>query len=95
MKKHFIPTSEILKLYSNTIHNNNSLSEGISMHSLGQWLKVKTKDEFVVVPRAFVIALMNVVIVIKDRNLFQDIDDTCVFEKINSQWNLKQMKSWL
>lgn len=39
-----IPRSEILKLYE-------SCTSSISPHSIGQWLKSKTDNQYVVVPR--------------------------------------------
>jgi hypothetical protein len=47
MKNTMISRSEILKLYTGMLSN-------ISPHSLSQWLKSKTSNEYVVVPRAFV-----------------------------------------
>jgi len=46
MKNTTISRSEILKLYTGMLSN-------ISPHSLSQWLKSKTRNEYVVVPRAF------------------------------------------
>jgi hypothetical protein len=47
IKDHFIPREEI----SNLLWGMNS---EISTHSLSMWLKSKTNNEFVVVPREFV-----------------------------------------
>lgn len=46
MKNTMISRSEILKLYTGMLSN-------ISPHSLSQWLKSKTRNEYVVVPRSF------------------------------------------
>ena len=46
MKNTTISRSEILKLYTGMLSN-------ISPHSLSQWLKSKTSNEYVVVPRSF------------------------------------------
>ena len=52
IKDHFIPREEI----SNLLWGMNS---EISTHSLSMWLKSKTDDEFVVVPREFCILIVS------------------------------------
>ncbi len=47
IKDHFIPREEISNLFW-------SMDSEISTHSLSMWLKSKTNNEFVVVPREFV-----------------------------------------
>ena len=47
-----ISRSEILKLSS-------SMLGEISPHSLGQWLKSKTDDQYIIVPRSVIIELEN------------------------------------
>jgi hypothetical protein len=47
IKDRFIAREEISKLYF-------GMTDGISTHSLSMWLKSKTDDEWVVVPREFV-----------------------------------------
>lgn len=49
-----IPRLKLLELAS-------GLNNEISTHSLGQWLKAETDDQYVVLPRDFVVALMDVV----------------------------------
>lgn len=45
-----IPRSEILNLSSSMLND-------ISPHSLGQWLKSKTDDRYVVVPRSAILEI--------------------------------------
>jgi len=49
-----IPRLKLLELAS-------GLNNEISTHSLSQWLKAQTNGEYIVLPRDFVIALMDVV----------------------------------
>lgn len=49
-----IPRLKLLELAS-------GLNNEISTHSLGQWLKAETDSQYVVLPRDFVVALMDVV----------------------------------
>lgn len=49
MKNILIPRWEVIKLSSDIVSE-------ISTHSLGQWLKEQTNDEFIVVPREFVLS---------------------------------------
>ena len=51
VKDRFIPREEISKLLWGMIGD-------ISTHSLSMWLKSKTNDEFVVVPREFCILMI-------------------------------------
>lgn len=44
MQNYKIPRKEILKLYESSLNE-------ISAHSVGQWLKAITDNEYVVVPR--------------------------------------------
>ena len=44
MQNYKIPRTEILKLYES------SLGE-LSLHSIGQWLKSKTDNQYIVVPK--------------------------------------------
>ena len=75
-----IPRLKLLELAS-------GLNNEISTHSLGQWLKVETDDQYVVLPRDFVVALMDVV-------------DTLFLEEqvraLMSNWNFAEIRgSWL
>jgi len=47
IKDHFIPKEEFMRLLFTKI-------DGVDTHELSMWLKSKTDDEFVVVPREFV-----------------------------------------
>ena len=47
IKDHFIPKEEFMRLLFTKI-------DGVNTHELSMWLKSKTDDEFVVVPREFV-----------------------------------------
>ena len=66
IKDHFIPREEISNLLWGMIGD-------ISTHSLSMWLKSKTDDEFVVVPREFCILVVSFLerqAVAKDHLLF-------------------------
>ena len=52
IKDRFIPREEISKLLWGMLGD-------ISTHSLSMWLKSKTDDEFVVVPRVFCILMVS------------------------------------
>ncbi len=52
IKDRFIPREEISKLLWGMLGD-------ISTHSLSMWLKSKTNDEFVVVPREFCILMVS------------------------------------
>lgn len=51
IKDRFIPREEISNLYFN-------MGDGISTHSLSMWLKSKTDNEFIVVPKGFVFTMI-------------------------------------
>ena len=75
-----IPRLKLLELAS-------GLNNEISTHSLGQWLKAETDDQYIVLPRDFVVALMDVV-------------DTLFLEEqvraLMSNWNFTEIRgSWL
>ena len=75
-----IPRLKLLELSS-------GLNNEISTHSLGQWLKAETDDQYVVLPRDFVVALMDVV-------------DTLFLEEqvraLMSNWNFTEIRgTWL
>lgn len=44
MQNYNIPRTEILKLYESSLNE-------VSAHSIGQWLKIVTENQFMVVPR--------------------------------------------
>ena len=79
MQNYKIPRTEILKLYESSLNE-------VSAHSIGQWLKVATNNEFVVVPRLFVLNMMQGIQKTKDINLN---------EAITNKWNFEEMKDWL
>ena len=75
-----IPRLKLLELAS-------GLNNEISTHSLGQWLKAQTDDQYVVIPRDFVVALMDIV-------------DTLFLEEqvraLMSHWNFAEIRgTWL
>lgn len=75
-----IPRLKLLELAS-------GLNNEISTHSLGQWLKAETDDQYIVIPRDFVVALMDVV-------------DTLFLEEqvraLMSNWNFTKIRgTWL
>ena len=75
-----IPRLKLLELAS-------GLNNEISTHSLGQWLKAETDNQYVVLPRDFVVALMDVV-------------DTLFLEEqvraLMSNWNFAEIRgAWL
>jgi hypothetical protein len=45
-----IPRSEILKLSSSMLND-------ISPHSLGQWLKSKTGDQYIIIPKSAILEI--------------------------------------
>jgi len=77
---YIIPRAEI----SNLLFN---MGDGISTHELSMWLKSKTDDEFVVVPKHFCTAMIEFV-----ENEFKEAG-------ITEQWGenefLKEVKNYL
>ena len=59
MQNYKIPRSEILKLYESSLNE-------VSAHSIGQWLKSKTEDKYIVVPQKDIVLLCHA---------FDDIED--------------------
>lgn len=84
MSNHNIQNSNILKLYTNSVRNNTS--KGLSPHSLGQWLKVQTKDEFIVIRKDFVVSLMEGITLTKDLNSSQ---------AVLARYDFKEMETYL
>jgi len=79
MNNKHIPQTELQKLASNTIRS-------ISPHSLGQWVKSQTNNEYIIINRMFVKNLMDGVVATQDKN----------FNKaIASKWNFDDMMIWL
>jgi len=81
MNNHFIPRSKILDLYSN------SLKE-ISTHSLSEWLKGVTDNQFIVIERLFVVDAINYIKLNK-------YTDTFLGYNIKERWDLELIKSYI
>ena len=62
------------------------LNNEISTHSLGQWLKVETDSQYTVLPRDFVIALMDVVDTFSDTEQVKALMSNWNFEEIRGTW---------
>ena len=84
MQNQIILNSNLLKLYTDSARNNTG--KGLSIHSLGQWLKVQTKNEFIVIRRDFVISLMEGITITKDINSSQ---------AILARYDFEEMRKWL
>ena len=52
MQNYKIPRSEILKLYESSLNE-------VSAHSIGQWLKSKTDNKYIVVPMVLIHTIPN------------------------------------
>ena len=75
-----IPRLKLLELSS-------GLNSEISTHSLSQWLKAQTDSQYVVLPREFVVALMDVV----DTFFHED-----QVRALMANWNFAEIRgSWL
>jgi len=79
MNNKYIPQTELQKLASNTIRS-------ISPHSLGQWVKIQTDNEYIIINRMFVKNLMDGVATTQDKNLNK---------AIASKWCFEEMVIWL
>ena len=79
MQNYKIPRTEILKLYESSLNE-------VSAHSIGQWLKVVTNNEFAVVPRLFVLNILEGI---------TQMDSPNLYEALNERWNFEEMKEWL
>ena len=77
---YIIPREEI----SNLLFN---MGDGISTHELSMWLKSKTDDEFVVVPKHFCTAMIEFV-----ENEFKEAGIT---EKLGQNQFLQEVKQYL
>ena len=58
-----IPRSEILNLYSGTVHE-------ITIHSISEWLKSKTNKQFIVIERKFVMEAVQYIEINKYNDTF-------------------------
>ena len=81
MNNPHISQTELLKLASNTVNS-------ISIHSLGQWVKSQTDDEFLVIPKIFIIDAIEYIQ--KDR-----YSDEFLVHGIKKKWSIEAMKAWL
>ena len=66
MQNYNIPQIEIQRLSS-------SILKEISVHSLGQWLKLKTEDKFIILPRQFAIEVID--LIEKKQEISQELYD--------------------
>ena len=63
------------------------INSNISTHSLGGWLKSQTNSEYVVLPRDFVIALMDVL---------ESLSYTDQVKALIANWDFEEMRgTWL
>jgi len=76
MNNKHIPQTELQKLASNTMKT-------ISVHSLGQWVKVQTDSEYIIINRMFIKNLMDGITVTQDKNLNKVIVSKWCFEELN------------
>ena len=75
MQNYKIPRSEILKLYESSLNE-------VSVHSIGQWLKSKTEDKYIVVPQKDIVHLCHA---------FDDIEDGM----LNTIEIAKDLENWI
>ena len=59
MQNYKIPRTEILKLYESSLNE-------VSAHSVGQWLKIVTEKQFVVIPIEIIEQLIDCSVNIKE-----------------------------
>lgn len=81
MKNYYIQRSEILNLYTSSLKN-------ISTHSLSEWLKSKTDDQFIVIERVFVVDVITYI-------EFNRYTDGFLGSKFKERWNLELIKSYI
>lgn len=75
-----IPRQHLLQLVSR-------MSSEISTHSLAQWLKIETNNKYTIVPRGFLVTLMDVA------ETFANTDQV---KALSSNWNFEEMRgTWL
>lgn len=77
MQNYQITREEILKLYTGTLKE-------VSVHSIGQWLKVVTKDQFIVIPKNYIV----------DNSLSIDQIKAAI-EKLSYNYELVELENWL
>lgn len=76
-----IPRSEILNLYSGTVHE-------ITIHSISEWLKSKTDRQFIVIERKFVMEAVQYIEINK-------YNDNFLNQNIREKWNLDLIKEFV
>ena len=76
MQNYKIPRSEILKLYESSLNE-------VLTHSIGQWLKIVTNDEFCVVPSLLVLNLIEGI---------EQMDSPNLYKALNERWNFEEIK---
>ena len=74
-----IPRLALLELVS-------GINSNISTHSLGGWLKSQTNSEYVVLPRDFVIALIDVLESLSYTDQVKALIANWDFEEIRGTW---------
>jgi hypothetical protein len=79
MQNYKIPRSEILKLYESSL-------DEISTHSINQWLKVVTNNEFCVLPNMLFINFIEAIEQSNNLNLY---------DALNERWNFEEIKEIL
>lgn len=79
MQNYKIPRTEILKLYESSLNE-------ISTHSIGQWLKSRTENTYIVVPTVLIHAVQNVLM-----QGFEAIETT----KLDLKELIEKLKQWL
>jgi hypothetical protein len=81
MNNLLIPQEELQKLASSTIKH-------ISVQSLGQWIKSKTENDFIVIERNFIIDAIQYI----ERNRYTD---EFIGQNIKEKWDLEIIRIFL
>ena len=79
MQNYKIPRTEILKLYESSLNE-------VSAHSISQWLKIATNNEFTVVPHLFVLNILEGITQMDSQNLYEALNERWDFEEIKKTW---------
>lgn len=74
-----IPRQKLIALSS-------GVNNEISTHSLSQWLKVETEDQYTILPRDFVIALMDIAEISLTAQQLRSLNSNWSFEDIRGNW---------
>jgi hypothetical protein len=80
MNNPHISQTELLKLASN--------KSSISVHSLGQWVKNQTDEEYIIINRNFLIQAIEYIK--KNRHT-----DHFLGHDIKEKWNFEELRNWL